>query len=367
MSNRTNLCVAALAAFSTVCVCLSASAYVPITATFNGLFFETNGNWQQSSGVITISTTPRGRYSAKVQLGKSHYSHSGWLAPEGMGAFNVAQPYGDWLYVSFQVNDQNPDLITGVVNNLTWVATFSANRAVFDGRIRICPDAGRYTLILPGDPTLTNSPGGDSYGTVTISPSGRLSFSGFLADGYKVSQLTTVSEDGQWPFYLPLYYGRGSMYSWLVFNDSTNGAISGNVSWIKPQMDWEWYHPDGFTNSVSVRGSHYTRPPGGTQVLNFSTGLLEFNGGELYQSITNHVLLTPDNHLENLDPGSLRFSFSRPALSAAVFSLPVPGTGFNSPAWSCRTTMWPPAVFQAGTKAARSGWRGNRDSARGTG
>jgi hypothetical protein len=310
MSNRTNFYAAVWAAFTAVGAALSANAYAPMSATFNGLFFQTNSAWQQSSGLITISTTSRGTYSAKVQLGHDRYSHSGWLSTDGMGAFDVPQHYGEWLYVQFQVDAQNPDLITGVISNSVWTATLSANRAVFDGRLNICTNAGRYTLILPGDPTSTNTPGGDSYGTINLSASGRLSFSGFLADGYKVSQSATVSEDGQWPFYLPLYSGRGSMYGWLLFNSSTNGAISGTVAWIKPEVDWDWYYPGGFTLNVPVMGSRYTRPPGGTQVLNFSTGLLEFNGGELSQSITNHVLLTPDNHIENLDSGRLHFSFS---------------------------------------------------------
>jgi len=296
------------------------------TDPFYGLFFETNGVWQQSSGLITISTTPRGTYSAKVQLGNSRYSHSGWLTTDGMAAFEVPQHYGDWLHVNFQVDATDPDLITGVVSNSTWVATFSADRAVFDGRTNICTNAGRYTMILPGDPTSANSPGGDSYGTIYISKTGHLSFSGFLADGYTVSQSATVSKDGQWPLFLSLYWGQGALYGWLSFHDSTNGAIAGNVTWIKPPRDWDWYYPDGFTLSLAPSASHYTRSPHGTALLNFTAGLLEFLGGNLSQSITDQVLLTPDNHLQNLGSGWLRFSFS---LTTGVFS----GRYYDSASW----------------------------------
>jgi hypothetical protein len=327
MSNKNHFCEAVVASFTILCAPLCASAYVPISGTFNGLFFETNGVWQQSSGLITISTTPRGNYSAKMRLGNSQYSHSGWLTDDGMAAFEVPDYYGDWLHVNFQVDAADPDVITGVVSNSIWAATFSANRAVFDGRTNICTNAGRYTMILPGDPTSTNSPGGDSYGTIYISTSGHLSFSGFLADGYKVSQSTTVSKDGQWPLYVPVYSGQGALYAWLSFNDSTNGAIAGNVTWVKPRRDWDWYYPDGFTLNVAVTGSHYTRPPRGATVLNFSAGVLEFVGGNLSQSMTNQVLLTQDNRLQNIGSGWLRFSFS---LGTGAFS----GRYVDSRSWN---------------------------------
>jgi hypothetical protein len=328
MSNQNHFCAAVLSAFTVLCAPLGANAYVPMSGTFNGLFFETNGVWQESSGLITISTTPRGTYTAKLQIGDSRYSHSGWLTTDGMAAFEVPQYYyGDWLDVSFQVDTADPDLITGVVSNSTWTATFSADREVFDGRTNICANAGRYTMILPGDPTSTNSPGGDSYGTIYISKDGHLSFSGLLADGYKVSQSATVSKDGQWPLYLPLYWGQGALYAWLSFNDSTNGAIAGNVTWIKPPLDWDWYYPDGFTLSLAASGSHYTRPPRGMPLLDFSAGLLEFSGGNLSQSITNQVLLTQNNRLQDLGSGWLRFSFS---LATGTFS----GRYWDSTSWN---------------------------------
>jgi len=296
---------------------LKAASYAPINGTYNGLFFQTNGAWEQSAGLIAITTTSRGAYSAKVQVGADHYSHSGALSAEGEAAFQVARRYGDWLHVAFQVDPADTDVIAGTVSNSTWVAAFYADRAVFDGRVNVCTNAGRYTLILPGDPSSTNSPGGDSYGTVNLSTSGRLTFSGFLADGHRVSQSATVSKEGRWPLFIPLYSGYGALYSWHLFNDSTNGAISGTVAWEKPALSWEWFYPAGFSLRVPVLASHYAHPPRATAVLDFSRAWLAFNGGELDQSITNNVLLTTDNRLVDMDSSWLRFSFS---LSTGTFS-----------------------------------------------
>ena len=48
---------------------LSAGAFVPVNATYNGLFYETNGYWQQSAGLLAVKSTARGNYSAKLQIG----------------------------------------------------------------------------------------------------------------------------------------------------------------------------------------------------------------------------------------------------------------------------------------------------------
>lgn len=289
---------------------LVAAAFTPANGTFHGLFSQTNGVWQQSAGLVTITTTWRGTYSANVQVERSHYHHSGMLSPDGAAVFEVPQAYGDWLRVAFQVSPADADLITGSVSNSVWAGAFSADREVFDGRLNVCPDTGRYTLILPGDPSSTNSPGGDSFGTVYVSPSGHLTFSGFLADGHSVSQSALVSKDGRWPLFLPLYDGNGALYSWLFFNNSTNGALSGTVDWEKPALSWEWYYPAGFSIQTAVIGSHYARPPSGTPVLNFSNAWLEFNGGQLQQSITNYVVLTANDRVLNLGSGWLSFSLS---------------------------------------------------------
>ena len=310
MKNRRDLCAAVLTGFAAICVSLSANASVPISATYNGLFFETNGVWQQSSGLITISTTAAASTAPRCGLaGANIPTRVGWCPMAWPSSAPSKRP--SRMAIGFRSRFRStlkyPDLITGVVSNLNWTASFSAYGEVFDGVHNLCPYAGLYTMILPGDYSSTSSPGGDSYGRIYVNKAGRLTFSGFLADGYSVSQATTVSADGQWPFYLPLYSGDGSMFAWLSLGAPTNAAISGNVAWIKPRMYWQWYYPGGFTNSVAVLGSHY-EPPRGRPVLNFSNGLLDFNGGQLRQSITDQVLLTPDSHLEDLGTGTLRFS-----------------------------------------------------------
>jgi hypothetical protein len=301
-----------LLALATLCSGLIASqaAFVPINGTYNGLFSETNGVWQQSSGAITVATTSRGKYSARLQIGPRSYFFSGALNQDGQATKDILRFLENPLTVQFRVDSNDPDLIVGSVTDGTWTADLFADRSVFNGKTSISPDAGQYTMVFLGDFTSTNNPGGASFGTITIDKAGRLRFSGWLADGTPVSQSTTVSKTGQWPFYFSLYLGGGTIYGWLLFNGSTDEDLSGDVTWIRPEMAWTWFYPRGFAVIDTVSGSHYVRPPRGTKVLDLTTARIEFNGGNLDRGITNHIVLDSNNRVLNQSANGLRLSFS---------------------------------------------------------
>jgi hypothetical protein len=293
--------------------------FVPINTTYSGLFYETNGVWQQSAGLITITTTSRGKYTATVRLGTASYSFRGVLDSNGGAVKDILRRYDYPLTVQFQVDAVDPDLIEGSVgDNVNWTADLFADRAVFDGKRTISTDAGRYTLVIPGDLTSTNTPGGDSYGTITVDKAGRIRFGGVLADGTKVTQSSRVAKGGEWPLYIPLYHGEGALYQWMYFNSSTNEQLAGTLTWIKPEMGWTWYYPEGFAIDVWSYGSRYVAPPKGAKVLDLSTAALEFNGGNLRLGFTNHVMLDWKNHIIN-DRSANRLSFSF-SLSNGLFS-----------------------------------------------
>jgi hypothetical protein len=299
-------------------MCALAGTFIPINATFNGLFYETNNSWMQSSGIMTITTTARGKYTAKVQVGTARYALVGQFNPDGtIVPRNIPRRNNTPLTVQFQVDPQDPDLITGSVSDGTWTADMYADRAVFNIRTNLTSDAGRYTMVLLGDFTSSTTPGGDSYGTILIDKVGRLLFAGFLADGTKLVQSATVAKGGQWPLYSPLYGGRGSLYGWLLFNGSADDDLSGDATWIRPEMLWTWYYPHGFATIASALGSRYTTPPRGTKVLNLTSAEVEFNGGDLGQDFTNHVTMDAYNRITNLDANGLHLGFS---LANGVFS-----------------------------------------------
>ncbi|MGD0814313.1 MAG: protease pro-enzyme activation domain-containing protein [Verrucomicrobiota bacterium] len=79
---------------------------------------------------------------------------------------------------------------------------------------------------------------------------GNVHFTGILGDGNAVCQSAVVSEEGLWPFYIPLYSGNGIIYGWLQFANVS--GIQGQLNWIKWPHPGAKSYPDGFwtTNTV---------------------------------------------------------------------------------------------------------------------
>lgn len=276
---------------------------------YNGLFYEQEGYWEQSSGLLTVTLTPQNRFSGRVQIGPRKYSISGGFDQHGAATTAILRRYENPLTIQLQIDPDDPDLIYGTLSDGIWTADVIADRAVF-GKGAVTPDLGQYTMIIPGDFTSTTSPGGDSYGTIAVDSTGRVRFAGSLADGTKVSQSSTISKGGQWPFYVSLYRGGGAIWGWMLFNKSVDEPLVGDVTWVKPEMPWTWYYPDGFAVTVSAWGSRYVRPPKNTKIIGLSEGWFEFNGGNLPEGITNRVVLEFNNRVTNLSPNRLTMTFS---------------------------------------------------------
>ena len=163
--------------------------------------------------------------------------------------------------------------LTGTISDGAWTADLVADAAVYS-KANPAPQAGKYTLLIPGSENASAQPGGNGFGAVTVSDSGNVTFSGILGDGTPVTSTSIVSSEGQWPFYVSLYGGKGSILGWLSFTN--DGDISGQTGWFKlPQATAKLY-PGGFTNSTEAIGSvyHYTN---GLPVLGFTEGQLSLS------------------------------------------------------------------------------------------
>jgi hypothetical protein len=298
--------------------------------TYNGLFYEDNGYWQQSSGIITITTTSAGKYTGKLKIGPQKYSFSGQFNSDGSASRGIPRASRNALLVEMQLDATDPDLINGSIKDGIWTAGFYADRTIYDGKSSVCPDAGQYTMLMPGDFTSTTEPGGDSFATIKIDKKGKVSCAASLADGTKFSQGSTVSKGGLWPLYSPVYRGQGSIYSWVLFNKSEEEQLGADVVWISPGGPGFIYYPDGFAIQVSAYGSRYQKPAKGQKVLNFTEAAVEFNGGNLLESFTNHVSLDSNNRVSNFSGNKLSLTFN---LNNGTFTgkTQEPLTGVNLP------------------------------------
>lgn len=264
-----------------------------VQGTYNGLFYDTtNGVEQATAGYITLKVGSSGSTSGKILLNGKSYSVKGTLNAFGVGEFTVLRKGTN----SFFLDDLAIDL-TGTNSQLTgtlsedattgtvWTAQIVTDLAWFNGKDRIASQAGKYTVILPAD---TNNPAsmGDGFGAVTVTTKGGVSLAGTLADGTKISQKTTLSKNGQWPLYVPLYKGKGSLISWVNFTNEATTDLRGTFNWFK-QTQVVKYYAGGFTNEATLLGSSYIPPGASNAVLQLTNATITFTNGNLAADFRN--------------------------------------------------------------------------------
>jgi hypothetical protein len=194
--------------------------------------------------------------------------------------------------------------ISGRVTDGVWQADLFARRTPFHARTNPASAlAGRYTLILPGATNDAAAPEGDGAGAATITSAGLVAFTGLLADGSKLVQRTGVSGRGEWPFYVPLYAGRGAVLGWLRVGENGEFDINGTLHWLRPPGPLTKMYTNGFTLESSVAGARYTPP---TWTL-FDTNLawLIFSDGNLEDPSANPVNLAAGGRASNAGTNTL--------------------------------------------------------------
>ncbi len=298
--------------------------FAPIKSTkgtYNGLFYETDGIRHESSGFFTLKIRDGGLYSGKILIDGGIHFFSGTLANR-TAQIQIPRREKTILNLNFEI-DLGAEQVAGSVTTADWTASLLAERAlVFNGS----PVTGKFTLIIPRGNDASVSPGGDGIGILTVLNDGHLHMSGILADNTRISQNTSISKDGLWPLYVPLYRGKGSILSWVSFVNRDNSSLEGDLSWIKKGGAIGRFYPNGFTNETSLVGSRYFRPAAGTRILNFTDATLELDGGNLstlfttpaFLSVNNILTATsqPTNNLRlrlNLNNGAFSGSFTHPA------------------------------------------------------
>ena len=295
--------------------------FTAVSGIYSGLLSDSNRT-HESSGSLSLSVTGQGAYSGKILIAGTSYSLSGKFDVAGISGKTIPRSGANALTLNLTLGlaPDSPSLV-GNLTDGRWVAQVLANHSGFDGLTRRATQyAGSYTLIIPGRDDDETFPQGHSYGTVVVDAAGKISLSGSLADGTVLKQTASLSADGQWPLYVQLYGGRGSVWSWLQFD--TNSApvtVQGSLSWIKTAQPSAKYYPEGFTNSVLARGSSYLRPAATTsRVINVTNAAVSFEGGNLVAAFTNLVTLAvPNNKIVNNSSNQLSLTLTLPS---GVFS-----------------------------------------------
>ncbi len=283
-----------------------------VSGTYNGLFAPETGSLSpQNCGSFTIIATAKGALSGSLQMGGKGYALSGQFDPGGAASRTIARPNLSALAVDLQLDlTEGTDRVVGSVSDGTWTAMLAGDRAIYDGKTKLAPQAGSYTVILAGAYGSTNEPAGDSYGTLTVGKNGAISFTGTLADGSKVTRSVPVSQYGQWPFYASLYGGQGMLWSWLAFTNASD--LGGSVAWTKLPVKTPYYAA-GFSLTVQALGRWYFPPGTGTNVLGLTTSTnltLTLEGGGLAQGITDRISIAANSHVTPVGGPKLSLTFT---------------------------------------------------------
>ena len=282
--------------------------------TYNGLFQTVPDVSPTNSGLFALTLTSRGAFSGHLQFGQSRVALASHFDIDGNAQLTVPRRNLNPLTINLQLfSDVNSNAISGTVSDGVWTAELNAYRATSNATTNPAPAAGQYTLVIPGQPGLSAVPGGDSYGALTIALAGVIHFSGSLGDNTKISQSIPISQEGNWPMYVPLYGNHGFISGWLAFTsvNSATGSITGNVTWFKPEIAGAKYYPEGFRFSTEVVGASYVKPAPGATILNLNADTsVTFTGGDLTNGIINPIVLGAQDRVTNLGTNAMSFVFS---------------------------------------------------------
>jgi hypothetical protein len=302
------------------------SPFLPIIGNYNGLFYEEDEARVGHSGSFTVSVKNHGVYTGSLMLGAKKYTFSGKLGFDNTVATIVKSKKGAPLYLNLQVgtNDQTGQIF-GQLTDGNWNALLHGDRSSFSGA-NPTPAAGKYTMMVAGQSGDSTLPGGHGYGTLKINPTGAALFAGVLADGTKVVQSGRLSDTGEWPFFIPLYGGRGEVISWITFTNRANDDFNGNLDWIKPAGAGKIY-PAGFTDETTTIGSRYYAPMLGSNILNLVNAEMDFADGNI-SNFTNTITLGAGSKVFNASANKLTMKFT---LKTGLFSGAVtdPATGIS--------------------------------------
>jgi hypothetical protein len=287
--------------------------FVPPKGSYTCLFADqTNGVSPQSAGCLTFALGASRAYSGRLQLGETKHALSGQFDGSGKAQKTIARRQGLSPLTAVLELDllSGAARVGGTVSDGHWAAAVVGDRGCFDGRTKVAPQCGHYTMVLPGACGSTNQPAGDGYATITVTPVGLVSARVSLADGTVISPSAPVSRLGQWPFFASLYAGQGVLYGWLTFTNASD--LGGSVAWIKPALKSSYY-PAGFSVAASAIGARYSPPGQGTNVLGLvlSTNLtLTLAGGGLEPDLTNRLALSAGDRVTLLAGPRLNLAFT---------------------------------------------------------
>ena len=268
-----------------------ANPFPAVQGTYSGLYYEEGGVEHHSSGFLRVTVTDRGSFSASLRSVGRTNAFTGQFNAGGRAQKILARTGLPALTIDLQLPlGTGREELSGTISDGSWSASYLADRSGWNTTNN--PYQGRYSLALPGQDGDITSPAGHGYGSALIDRAGNLLLSGRSGDGQTLDQSVPLSRSGEWPLYVPLYRGKGSILSWLTLTNDQTAPVKGLLSWIKSPSTATAFYQAGFSNELTVVGSAYV---GSTtdRVIRMDEGAVIATDGNLPYAVTNIVRLTP--------------------------------------------------------------------------
>jgi uncharacterized repeat protein (TIGR03803 family) len=222
-------------------------------ARYAGLFYDTNNIDFQTSGAFQVTVGLSLYFSGALTIGGQSFSISGQLDSNFLSSLIIHRPRLSDLAVSLQFSETN-DAVCGTVTDGDWTAQLHGVKPGLYNAANPAPEAGRYAITFLPDSVDAANRDGASTGQVAVSANGTISLAGTLSDHTVIGQTSAISSCGQWPLFVSLYGGKGSLLGWITFSNSTASQFRGTVSWIRSGAN-------GFTNVMSALGCFNNATP----------------------------------------------------------------------------------------------------------
>lgn len=259
------------------------NVFSSIKGSYRGLFGPALGPRSQTgSGAFSLEVSENGAASGTLSSSGETVGFAGKFDPAGVATI-VSRLPGDAypLTITLQLNFSNQS-VSGTVTDGIFYSAVTGFRIVFGQKNKATAFAGKYTLIIPGTNNAAAGPMGDSYATVTVDVSGKVTMAGSLADGTAISQSSVVSKDGYWPLYINLYGGKGSLWGWNYFTNNTVTSAP-TLSWINATnlSPRAIYRAGFFDQKATLTGNLYV-----PHNVNLLSGTVILQGGNLPATLT---------------------------------------------------------------------------------
>jgi len=253
-------------------------------------------------GYLSLSLASNGTFSGRLKLNGVSQPFKGRFDALGHAQVTFETKTGDSFALSLNYTPgTDKGSITGSLNGPGWSTDLSLD-ANSKTTTEPNPNAGRYTLIVPGtENTDSHAPVGDGAATLVVSKTGTATISGVLADGQTFSASVRVTENGHLNLFAAPYAGKGMLTGTLEFHEQNVSDVAGPLYWARPANAKAPAFAAGFNTQTVAVGSRYTAPTAGQAVVPVSAGenntSLALGDGGLQETVVQPATLAPSNAL----------------------------------------------------------------------